>query len=212
MTDQTPWCCTGRVSECPLCPQYGTSLLDPCPGHPVNDNTQTAIDTARLHAEQRHPDYEYATTTGPRKQWDDADVPPYGDNGEPDTTWQHNLDAGYPGAGWERFDYTEEAYWRRPKTAAVAPAATEATDIETTARVFAGMHSSAEQTVNRVIDLSERWVQEGPPPLGVPLARWWDKRLAELHAAIKPSAPDGGPTVAEAAQADRNWDLQKGGE
>lgn len=118
MTDQTPWCCTGRVFECPLCPQYGTSLLDPCPGHAVNDNTQTVVDTARLHAERRHPGYEYATTTGPRKQWDDADVPPHGDNGEPDTTWQPNLDAGHPGTGWERFDYTEEAYWRRPKTAA----------------------------------------------------------------------------------------------
>ncbi|OQQ13013.1 hypothetical protein B0675_40050 [Streptomyces sp. M41(2017)] len=63
-------------------------------------------------------------------------------------------------------------------------AATEATDAETTARVFAGLHRSAEADVTRVIALYERWVKEGAPPLGVPLARWWDKRLIELHDAI----------------------------
>lgn len=52
---------------------------------------------------------------------------------------------------------------------ALDPAATQATDTETTARV---------------IDLYERWVKAGPPPLGVPLARWWDARLAQLHAAL----------------------------
>ncbi|MFD9463493.1 hypothetical protein [Streptomyces sp. NPDC060027] len=90
--------------------------------------------------------------------------------------------------------------------------ATQATGIETTARVFAGLHRSAEQDVTRVIELYERWVKQGAPPLGVPIARWWDKRLVELHDAINPSAPDGGPTVAEAAQADRNWDLERHGE
>lgn len=45
-------------------------------------------------------------------------------------------------------------------------------------------HSGA--VIERVIALHERWVQEGPPPLGVPLARWWDKRLVELHDAIVP--------------------------
>ena len=64
------------------------------------------------------------------------------------------------------------------------PAAAQATDTEKTARVFAALHRSAEADVTRVIDLYERWVKAGPPPLGAPLARWWDMRLAELHTAI----------------------------
>ncbi|WP_060888678.1 hypothetical protein [Streptomyces scabiei] len=32
--------------------------------------------------------------------------------------------------------------------------------------------------------LYEQWVKAGPPPLGTPLSRWWDRRLAELHAAL----------------------------
>lgn len=35
-----------------------------------------------------------------------------------------------------------------------------------------------------VLDLYERWVKAGPPPLGVSLARWWDHRLIELREAI----------------------------
>lgn len=46
--------------------------------------------------------------------------------------------------------------------------------------------SDAEQTVSRVVDLYKRWVQEGPPKLGTLISREWDRRLAELHAAIKP--------------------------
>lgn len=121
-----PWCCTGYNSECPLCPEYGTRLTDPCPGHPVNDNTQSVVDTARLHAERRHPDFEYATTEGPRKQWDAVDDPPRGDDGLPDASWESNVDAGRPGLGWDRFDYTEEAYWRRRKQPSPAPSATTA--------------------------------------------------------------------------------------
>lgn len=44
--------------------------------------------------------YEYRTTEGPRKAWD----------GEPDLSkegWEEYKE-------WERFDYTEERYWRRP--------------------------------------------------------------------------------------------------
>ena len=41
-------------------------------------------------------------------------------------------------------------------------------------------------TVQRVIALYEQWVKAGPPPLGTPMSRWWDKRLAELHNAILP--------------------------
>lgn len=36
----------------------------------------------------------------------------------------------------------------------------------------------------RVTALYEQWVKAGPPPLGVSLARWWDKRLVELRNAI----------------------------
>jgi hypothetical protein len=35
-----------------------------------------------------------------------------------------------------------------------------------------------------VIALYQRWVKAGPPPLGVSLARWWDRRLVELRDAI----------------------------
>ncbi|MGV9282148.1 hypothetical protein [Streptomyces sp. NPDC003730] len=59
-------------------------------------------------------------------------------------------------------------------------------NVETTARVLSGLHRSAEDTVTRVITLHEQWVAAGPPPLGAPLARWWDARLAELHNAIQP--------------------------
>ncbi|GKQ35160.1 hypothetical protein [Streptomyces sp. A012304] len=69
------------------------------------------------------------------------------------------------------------------------PAATQATETETTARVFAALHRSAEQDVSRVIDLYERWVKAGPPPLGTSVSRWWDARLIELHDAIAPPEP-----------------------
>ncbi|MFF0822377.1 hypothetical protein ACFYUR_18605 [Micromonospora haikouensis] len=60
-----------------------------------------------LHADMAHPDWEYATTEGQRKAWDYSDVPPDGDG------WVRNVHAGRD--GWERFDYTEESYWMRPK-------------------------------------------------------------------------------------------------
>lgn len=66
---------------------------------------------ADLHARRAHPAWEYATTEGPRKHWGDADVPPVNEEGEPDPTWERNVDAGRD--GWERWDYTEESYWRR---------------------------------------------------------------------------------------------------
>jgi len=47
-------------------------------------------------------------------------------------------------------------------------------------------YDQTEATVQRVTDLYEQWVKAGAPPLGVPLARWWDRRLAELHNAIHP--------------------------
>ncbi len=42
----------------------------------------------------------------------------------------------------------------------------------------------AEAANERVRALTARWIKAGPPPLGVPLARWWDARLAELNAAL----------------------------
>lgn len=74
--------------------------LAPEPGEPETD--------AELHARFAHPDWEYETTEGPRKRWEDQETPPYGDG------WECNVDAGRD--GWERFDYTEEAYWRRERT------------------------------------------------------------------------------------------------
>lgn len=67
---------------------------------------------------------------------------------------------------------------------APAPAGTEETGGEKTTRIFAALHRSAEQDVTRVINLYEHWVKAGPPPLGTPIARWWDNRLVELHDAI----------------------------
>jgi hypothetical protein len=60
----------------------------------------------QLHARHAHPAYEYETTEGQRKAWDRADEPPEGDG------WERNVDAGRD--GWDRLDYTEESYWRRP--------------------------------------------------------------------------------------------------
>lgn len=118
---QAPWCCTGYAAECPLCPDYGTRLTHACLGHPLNDDNRAVVHTARLHSQRAHPDYEYATTEGPRKQWLGIDDPPSGEDGEPDTSWERNTDAGRPGMGWDRFDYTEQSYWRRRKPAADCP-------------------------------------------------------------------------------------------
>jgi hypothetical protein len=57
--------------------------------------------------------------------------------------------------------------------------------------------SDAEQRVQRIAELRDRWLMAGPPPLGTPLARWWDKRLAELNAALDEPAP-ATPTATQA--------------
>lgn len=44
--------------------------------------------------------------------------------------------------------------------------------------------SDAEQRLQRIAALRDQWLMAGPPPLGTPLARWWDKRLAELNTAL----------------------------
>ena len=75
----------------------------------INSPTATEAD---LHAIGAHPGYEYSTTRGGRKTWNEADVPPRGDDGEPDPSWERNVEQGHN--GWERFDHTEQSYWRRP--------------------------------------------------------------------------------------------------
>jgi len=71
------------------------------------DRHKTYLDRpdTELHADMIHPEWEYTVTEGPRKQWMDEDTPPDGEG------WERNVDAG--DNGWERFDYHEEAYWRR---------------------------------------------------------------------------------------------------
>ena len=64
---------------------------------------------ARLHACCQHPDFEYATTELPRLSGV-APLPPKGHG------WVVNAEKGRD--GWERFDYTEETYWRRLKSEA----------------------------------------------------------------------------------------------
>lgn len=63
---------------------------------------------AELHARAAHPAYEYETTEGPRKQWDNPEEPPEGEG------WEPNTAKGYRD-GWARLEYTEESYWRRLK-------------------------------------------------------------------------------------------------
>lgn len=55
-----------------------------------------------------------------------------------------------------------------------------------TTRALAGLARSDNDAVNRVIRLYEQWVKAGPPKLGTSISREWDRRLAELHAAILP--------------------------
>lgn len=75
-------------------------------GEPLGVVSMVGIpDASELHRMRRHPGYEYDTTEGQRKNWDDADEPPEGEG------WERNVDAGRN--GWDRFDYTEESYWRR---------------------------------------------------------------------------------------------------
>ena len=52
--------------------------------------------------------WEDYVTVGRRKAWDDADTPP-----ETDAGWEPDYSRGRPGQAWDRFDYTEESYWRR---------------------------------------------------------------------------------------------------
>lgn len=70
---------------------------------------------AALHAREMHPDYEYTTTDGPRKSFDQHR--PEGEG------WEVNIHQGRE--GWDRFEYHEVAYWMRRKPAARAGTAGE---------------------------------------------------------------------------------------
>lgn len=59
-----------------------------------------------LHATERHPYFEYETTRGARKCLNE-DEPPEGER------WARNEDKG--DKGFTRFDFYDEAYWRRRK-------------------------------------------------------------------------------------------------
>lgn len=61
-----------------------------------------------MHMIGIHPGYDYKTTEGQRKNWNDWDTPPEGEG------WERNFDRGMQ--GWERFDYTEKSYWRRKRS------------------------------------------------------------------------------------------------
>jgi hypothetical protein len=89
-------CCAGKLAAAPAASDIRKAReCDPAQGKPPS------------HADCNVPGWEYATTEGPRKSWQYEDEPPEGEG------WERNVDKGRK--GWERFDYTEEAYWRRRK-------------------------------------------------------------------------------------------------
>jgi hypothetical protein len=69
-----------------------------------------------LHCEQRHPDYEYATTENARKSGDSPK--PEGEGWEPNdivliTNGLRGPDNPPQYRNWERYELTETNYWRR---------------------------------------------------------------------------------------------------
>lgn len=77
-------------------------LTAPMLSGPVPD----AVNVDALHQQRLHPDYQYETTTGPRKAWTDENRPPAGEG------WELNITSADSEA-WQRFEYHEERYWRR---------------------------------------------------------------------------------------------------
>ncbi|WP_409186471.1 DUF6221 family protein [Amycolatopsis sp. VS8301801F10] len=73
---------------------------------PHLENPYAGLSDDELHQRNAHPAYEYKTLEGQRKAWREVDDPPEGGGWELNTT-SVDLDA------FERFDYTEERYWRR---------------------------------------------------------------------------------------------------
>lgn len=84
-----------------------------------------------LHQRRAHPAYEYETTEGQRKAWEGVDDPPWDEAlGRPGEGWELNITSRDPDA-FERFDYTEERYWRRlrPDGPRAQPVPREALDL-----------------------------------------------------------------------------------
>ena len=77
-------------------------------------HAEAAVEIARLtdalHAVHAHPDFEYQTTECGRKAYVDLGLEAEG--------WEQNITDGDPHSSWERFDYTEDHYWRRRKPTA----------------------------------------------------------------------------------------------
>lgn len=90
----------GHVWRPAIVPTCGVQFL------PGFRNLTPALSDEQLHYDERHPDFEYETTRGPRKGFDE--YPPAGDG------WERNTAMGRD--GWERFDDREEAYWRRRRS------------------------------------------------------------------------------------------------
>lgn len=84
-------------------------------GLPFDTATLTPEQVDQLHQHRAHPDFDYATTEGPRETWTDANKPPRDPHtGDPGRGWELNTTRAYPDA-FERFDHHEESYWRRRK-------------------------------------------------------------------------------------------------
>jgi hypothetical protein len=73
---------------------------------------------------------------------------------------------------------------------------TEAESADAAAGSYAHRAEHAEAALERVRRLADGWVKAGPPPLGTSMARWWDKRLIELLAAL--DQPAAGPAATQA--------------
>lgn len=96
-----------------------------------------------------------------------------------DTITSDQLDALYA----ER-DEHKQSYLNACKTIAAMHAAAVGRDDEGPIRGVVEDVEDVRLRAERVRDLRDRWVKAGPPPLGVPIARWWDARLIELNAAL----------------------------
>lgn len=90
-------------------------------------------------------------------------------------------------------DQLDQLYDRIKKLAQTIHAFPDANDAANLAHARAQRDTAytratrAEATLARVQHLAEQWVKAGPPPLGTSINRWWDKRLVELHNAIRPT-------------------------
>lgn len=84
------------------------SLASKCPAH-CDDSIAKFLDETEATPAPEPPaseQWEYETTSGPRKAWSNSETPPKGDG------WIRDKSRGCN--GFERFDYHEESYWKRP--------------------------------------------------------------------------------------------------